>query len=694
MSSKKVQRGTGKNDMFDGLKGYGVVAGGQGDDTYVYKAGDGSVTIWETPGKKSADTLSLKNFSMDDVAFIRDGHSLKIVVRDTGDVIKLAGQFRDGFGVDKITFADGSSLDLTAIADLAGENAGLRINEKWGLIKGDGNANTLFNMDKFGRLAGGHGSDTYVVEAGHGDVTIREGANRGDADVLDLSGLSSTDVSLAKSGNHLVVTLLATGEKVVVTNHFTGSDGSGGVEKLVLDDVTLDDNGIADVAENGWPQVEVLQIAALQEGNLLKNGSFDDFAIGANRAAWVQAWGTNPFAVHVNESHLGGWDSSDARGLAELWQSGFNGRAAHDGGQFLELNANSNASLSQTVSVKGGAHFELDFAHSGRSGTDTMKVVVTDAATGKVVFEGVYSTGKAWTEYTAKFSTDASTTSLSVTFTAVDTYGHNVSVGNLLDGIDLNYVAAPELAVVMGTDQGDDLQATDAAERVFGLDGADFVYGNGGDDVIDAGGGLDTIWGGAGADTFVYAGDSGRDYIIDFAAGEDRVMIGSSLIGDGKSAMDYAYQDGKSVIFEFGEKVLVLWGKNIADIDESMFEVFNDQGGVAGLTVTGTAGDDKLTGGYGDDTLFGGAGFDDIRGSHGADTYIFGAGSDRDFLVDFNVDHDTLRIDASLIAAGKTVWDYVYENEGSTVIDFNGSDAIVLWRVGVDTLNDSVFSFV
>ena len=335
------------------------------------------------------------------------------------------------------------------------------------------------------------------------------GRSGGDTDVLQLNGLSSSDVTLAHVGNDLVITIDDTGNTITVRNHFAGHDASRGLEVIHLSDVTLDEAGIADVAEHGWPENAALQ----------------------------------PPTVY-------------------------------------------------------------------------------------------------------------------------------------------------------GTDAAEDLQGTDAGEYVFGLAGDDNVYGNGGNDIIDAGAGLDTIWGGEGADSFVFAEGSGRDYIIDFNPGEDTVLIGSSLLGDGKTAMDYAYQSGSSVVFEFGDQVLVLWGKDIADIDDSMFQVFNDQGGTEGMTVTGTAGDDVLFGGYGDDVIFGGAGFDEIRGSHGADTFVFTAGSDRDFIVDFNAAHDTISIDPSLIEDGKTVWDYAYEDGGSTIFEFASGDSIVLWHVAMDDLNPGVFDYM
>jgi Ca2+-binding RTX toxin-like protein len=488
------------------LKNKKVIAGTTGDDNFVYAKGDGSVVIRDVNDKKANDTLSLSDLKLEDVIIVRQGHALKIVVRDTGDVIKIAHQFSGSHGVENLVFADGKTFDTKGISALASANAGLRFLDRFGAVVGDSKANVLVNADKFGLLVGGAGGDTYKIEAGHGNAVIRERTgSKNDTDTLDLSDIKSENVTLSRSGNHLLVKLNETGESIVIENHFA-ADATAGIEKLVFADKSLDETGIAHVVVNGW--------------------------------------------------------------------------------------------------------------------SDTTLVTVT------------------------------------------------------------------------GTENADELQATDASERIFALDGDDFVYGGGGNDIIDSGAGLDTIWGGEGNDTFVFAGNSGRDYIIDFTPGQDKVMIGSSLVADGKSVMDYAYQDGKSVIFEFGERVLVLWGKDIADISESMFEVFNDQGGLDGETFTGTSGADRIMGSFGDDTIFGGAGLDEIRGSHGADTFVFKAGSDRDFIVDFNGAHDLLQIDSRLIGAGKTLWDYAYENEGSAVFEFNDTDSIVLWRTTLASLSDSVIELI
>lgn len=73
------------------------------------------------------------------------------------------------------------------------------------------------------------------------------------------------------------------------------------------------------------------------------------------------------------------------------------------------------------------------------------------------------------------------------------------------------------------------LIGNDGANRLEGLDGSDVLKGGRGDDVLSGGKGRDMLVGGAGADAFRfadhYAADSGRDTIVDFVHGTDRIEI-------------------------------------------------------------------------------------------------------------------------------------------------------------------------
>ncbi len=62
-------------------------------------------------------------------------------------------------------------------------------------------------------------------------------------------------------------------------------------------------------------------------------------------------------------------------------------------------------------------------------------------------------------------------------------------------------------------------------ECVFGSNGADRITGSGGKNTINGGSGNDQLDGGGGADRFVFSGNFGRDRILDFLEGGDKIDL-------------------------------------------------------------------------------------------------------------------------------------------------------------------------
>lgn len=110
-------------------------------------------------------------------------------------------------------------------------------------------------------------------------------------------------------------------------------------------------------------------------------------------------------------------------------------------------------------------------------------------------------------------------------------------------------------------------------------------------------------------------------------------------------------------------------------------------GGTGNDTLVGNAGGDRLVGGVGDDTLTGGAGLDRLLGGAGADTFVFISGAHRDVVLDFEDNHDTLRIDgfggiSAVLEAGRTV-------HGNAVFDF-GAEMLVVRGITLTALTDDL----
>ncbi len=158
--------------------------------------------------------------------------------------------------------------------------------------------------------------------------------------------------------------------------------------------------------------------------------------------------------------------------LFEIWSTGFLGVAAHDGNQFVELNANEDATLYQvSTGIEQDAVIEFSFAHRGRNGDDTLKLTITDlgpdnaigGSDDTVLFAKDYTTGKvAWAVYhsTPEPAIVALGNKLRFAFSAVPATGGRgpgTTEGNFLDAAEFGAVVAtatPEAGDVMNGEVG------------------------------------------------------------------------------------------------------------------------------------------------------------------------------------------------------------------------------------------------
>lgn len=102
----------------------------------------------------------------------------------------------------------------------------------------------------------------------------------------------------------------------------------------------------------------------------------------------------------------------------------------------------------------------------------------------------------------------------------------------------------------------------------------------------------------------------------------------------------------------------------------------------------GNDGHDKIQGEEGGDLLWGGAGNDRLEGGMGRDTLLGGAGDDvfvftggRDLVLDFEDDHDTIRIDDALwkgadLSFGQVLDRYGIDRAHDVVLDFGGGNRL------------------
>ncbi|QIK63341.1 DUF11 domain-containing protein [Leucobacter viscericola] len=154
-------------------------------------------------------------------------------------------------------------------------------------------------------------------------------------------------------------------------------------------------------------------------------------------------------------SAVPGWDTTDSKGMIEIWSSGFNGVPAAAGTQFAELNAFSASMLSQDVATTPGQVIHWSLMHRARSGTDVMAVEAGVPGTtltelsrfGDNVADG-------WVERSGSYVVPAGQTQTRFGFEAISSGSGNPSQGNFLDAISFGtapcVVATKTSTVVSG----------------------------------------------------------------------------------------------------------------------------------------------------------------------------------------------------------------------------------------------------
>jgi Ca2+-binding RTX toxin-like protein len=98
------------SDSLSGSTPVSYLAGGAGDDTYAFKAGDGRDTIFDEAG---SDTVDMQDVAAEDASVFSSGNDL--LLRYPGGEVRLVGQASDGFGVETVRFAD-ATWDRAALA--------------------------------------------------------------------------------------------------------------------------------------------------------------------------------------------------------------------------------------------------------------------------------------------------------------------------------------------------------------------------------------------------------------------------------------------------------------------------------------------------------------------------------------------------------------------------------------------------
>jgi uncharacterized repeat protein (TIGR01451 family) len=135
------------------------------------------------------------------------------------------------------------------------------------------------------------------------------------------------------------------------------------------------------------------------------------------------------------EANLPAWSTTASDQMVEVWSTGFLGVPAAEGEQFAELNANLPSALFQDVTTTPGSQVTWSLAHRGRSGVDTMRLLIGPAGGSLTEVAVMSDDNKAWGRHGGSYVIPRGQTMTRFQFEAVSTAGGNKSVGNFLDDI-------------------------------------------------------------------------------------------------------------------------------------------------------------------------------------------------------------------------------------------------------------------
>ena len=174
---------------------------------------------------------------------------------------------------------------------------------------------------------------------------------------------------------------------------------------------------------------------------LLQNGSFEAPDILQPSPPAARIFGTSPdISASYDDTNVPGWSTTAPDGEIEIWASGFNGVDSFEGAQHAEVNANQFGALFQDLVTTANSEIVWSFAHRGRSGVDTVEVLIGPQG-GPLLSQGTFSTDNDdWDLKSGSYVVPAGQTITRFQFLAVSTANGSISVGNFVDAVRI----APE----------------------------------------------------------------------------------------------------------------------------------------------------------------------------------------------------------------------------------------------------------
>lgn len=635
-------------DQISGGAGDDVLYGYTGSDSYLIGINEGADVIYEDTNASDVDVVVFgAGLSADDLIIHRGGFEdtdMELSFNGSTGTIVLSGQFRNGAGIERVTFDDGTTLNRDGLLKVfagvdatSGNDTLVGSGYLWGKEGDDtltGTGYTNFYYDY---------GDGHDVIDGYGTLTLG-------------AGISPDGVVITRDPNDVYSAVLTfnDGGTLTLKNYLNNY----GPDQIYFADGTNWDRaeGNQQVILQGTPGDDNLQ--GTSNGETLQGGAGDDYISGgAGSDIYIYAAGDGDDTIYENSwggpsdvdtLRLVGLNSADI--VVGFSYSDVNIQIISTGETITLYNqASGNYGVENVVFadgtvwhrddllaeaiILGGAGDDSLYGSdnndrlrgalgddylSGSRGNDTYEYASGDG--NDSIDETEYEGGEADTlrlldldasDVTLSFDQTDLVVTINATGETIYVYGQfagQLGQGQLSDGIesiafsggtvwDRSQIETeagfvPPLFEVVGTEAADVLTGDSGNNTILGLGGDDTIFGGDGNDVVRGGAGDDTIDGGDGFDTADYS--------------DVAVAITANLLTGVVSGV----QSGNDALLNIEAVV----------------------GSQAGDVLTGNTGDNELHGGDGDDVLSGGAGDDYLEGGNGSDIYLFNLGDGVDFI--------------------------------------------------------------
>lgn len=691
----KLYGGKG-NDTLEGGTGNDILVGNQGIDTYVFKRGDGQDVIYaldadsgqfniDSNGNyitsyyhnqqsvKGTDIIKFKEgITKNDLIFERAGanqHYLLIKIKDTNDSITVKDMFIDNInsrGIDKIEFADGSSMGIEEIY----KSTPIAANEDKQWLEGSMYPDTIIGNEQNNTIYGKDGDDTIYGNEGKDEIYGGAGSDTiyGGIDNDRLYGEDGNDTVYGNEGHDAIYG--GKGNDILVGNegddYLTGGEGDDIYifNKGDGNDTISDTNGIDALKfGSGISKQDII----VKRSNGVSEGITVSFKNSPNDFVTIAGVSTNNIINDNNIIETFEFENGDRLSFEDIKKLSLIGSDENE--TLIGYNNSHN-----TIKGNGGD----DRIYGGNLGDTIYGGDGEDYIDGNAGDDTLYGDG-----------------------------GSDKLYGN--DGND----------TLIGGGGDDELYGGEGNDTLNGGDGKDELYGNAGDDTLYGGNDNDELRGGEGEDTYIFGRGDGKDTIyadkkdiIKFKEGikaddlifemsgsqgssylKEHILIRIKGTNDSILLMDMfryedivgginkiVFHDGSSMNFnEIVKKTMIAYGDEDVNIsglntdDTIIGGKGNDilLGNLGNDTIYGGSGNDTLYGGGGDDILDGGEGDDHIEGGKGSDTYMFGRGSGKDTVE--NYDETPGRVDIIKIKNGVSRDDLLVKR-----VEINGFDSLLL----------------